>query len=81
GLALSRKLARLMGGDTGVDSVPGKGSCFWFTATLKPGDRSKLPRTPAPASLRLRSQARVLVVEDNPINQEVAGEILQGFGL
>ncbi|MCH8178523.1 MAG: PAS domain S-box protein [Proteobacteria bacterium] len=80
GLALSRKLARLMGGDTGVDSTPGKGSCFWFTATLKPGDRSKLPR-PQTTALKLREQARVLVVEDNVINQEVVCEILQGFGL
>jgi PAS domain S-box-containing protein len=37
GLALTRRIAQLMGGEAGVDSVLGSGSCFWFTARLKLG--------------------------------------------
>lgn len=37
GLALTRRIAQMMGGEAGVDSVLGSGSCFWFTARLKLG--------------------------------------------
>ena len=78
GLAITRRLARLMGGDAGASGEPGKGSCFWFTAWLEPG---RIPVF-APGDLRLRHPgARVLLVEDNPINREVAGEMLAGAGL
>jgi PAS domain S-box-containing protein len=40
GLAITRRLAELMGGETGVDSEPGVGSCFWFTARLQRGKSS-----------------------------------------
>jgi PAS domain S-box-containing protein len=60
GLAIAKQLAHLMGGDVGVDSVPGKGSSFWFTAYLGRGKprRALVPR----ADLRGR---RMLVVDDN----------------
>ena len=91
GLALTRRLVGLMDGVIGVQSTPGQGSSFWFEVWLakSPGaDRPNAPDAtamPDPPSLQaLRSQAtgrRVLLVEDNPINQEVAGELLASAGL
>jgi len=88
GLAITRRLARLMGGDAGVDSTPGEGSNFWFTARLQrdAGPGEVVPRPPhpeQPESLLRETFAgsRVLLVEDDPINQEVAAELLTSAGL
>ena len=78
GLAITRHLVRLMGGEVGVDSVPGQGSQFWFTATLAPS-QDNLQATPAPNWPDLRG-LRVLLAEDNPVNQEVAVELLRDVG-
>jgi PAS domain S-box-containing protein len=88
GLVITRRLARLMGGETGVESRPGQGSTFWFSARLRRG-HGVMPRVAAPdtghVEQRLRQQhggsARVLLAEDNPINSEVALELLHGVGL
>ncbi len=87
GLAITQRLAELMDGDAGAKSVPGRGSTFWFTARLRPG-RGVMPRAdlepPREAETELRrlhGGARVLLVEDNPINREVALELLHGAGL
>ncbi len=86
GLAITRRLARMMGGDAGCESTPGKGSSFWFTAWLQRG-HGVMPaaeRSPALAEDDLRNEhegARVLLAEDNPVNVEVALELLHGVSL
>jgi two-component system sensor histidine kinase/response regulator len=88
GLVITRRLARLMDGDAGALSVPGQGSTFWFTARLGKSHVSleSLVR-PAGASHAWAVQKsaltarRVLLAEDNPINQEVALELLAAAGL
>jgi CheY-like chemotaxis protein len=88
GLAITRRLAQLMGGDAGATSEPGKGSLFWFTVRLK-----KSPLQPAgarPAAVPEKSEAmlarehagkRVLLVDDDTTNREIALELLDDTGL
>ena len=87
GLTITRRLAQLMGGEVGAESEPGQGSRFWFTARLQHG-KSVMPALANPgvsdaeAQIRTTHQgARILLVEDNPINREVAIELLRGVGL
>ncbi len=83
GLAISKQLARLMQGDVGVHSSPGQGATFWFTARLQVASAAELQQgseTIGPALAGPRAGVRVLLAEDNPINQQVAQEILEDFG-
>ncbi|MDP2828903.1 MAG: response regulator [Sulfuricellaceae bacterium] len=87
GLAITRHLAQIMGGEAGAKSTPGVGSTFWFTARLKRGHGitpavTTTNTTDAETQLRLRHVGqRLLLAEDNPINREVALELLHGVGL
>jgi two-component system, sensor histidine kinase and response regulator len=87
GLAIARRLAHLMGGEAGAESEPGKGSRFWFTAELRRGQGTKTASDTVRAKdaavelARTRAGARILLAEDNAINQEVAREILRAVGL
>ena len=86
GLAISKRLVQLMGGSIDVDSVPGKGSTFRFSVRLlkaagsvaqdrRTGDQS------AEAHIRARHPGtRLLLVEDEPINQEVSKVLLEDAG-
>ena len=86
GLAITRRLAQLMGGEAGAESVPGQGSRFWFTARLGKSSLSVKELTGGPALAELGLQAipagaRILLAEDNLINQEVAVALLNEVGL
>ena len=87
GLAICKRLVKLMGGEIGLDSQPGKGSTFWFSVTLKRlPPAAELPLLPcgAPAEEEIRRRhggKRILLVEDEPMNREVAGELLHEAGL
>lgn len=87
GLAITRRLAQLMGGETGVESRAGFGSTFWFTCRLnKTGQAAQVARPDADGSAaavltREFPNRRLLLAEDDPINREVAVHLLQQAGL
>jgi len=88
GLAISKQLAELMGGAIGVESAPHVGSCFWFTVRLapvaKPAYATRVTPAPAPEAVPVSANAdraaRVLLAEDNVVNQEFAVALLELLG-
>jgi signal transduction histidine kinase len=87
GLAISRRLVEMMDGSIGVDSTPGQGSTFWFTVRLQRGTQSDVPdqahgTSSVEEQLKTRfAGARILLAEDEPINQEVSRCLLEDVGL
>jgi PAS domain S-box-containing protein len=90
GLRITRHLAQLMGGDAGVDSTVGQGSTFWVTLQLGKLPPEQIPHA-GPESLQANEVmaelqqhyrgVRILLAEDNPINQEVSLTLLRNAGL
>ncbi|MDT7834014.1 PAS domain S-box protein [Aquabacterium sp. OR-4] len=80
GLSISRQLVQLMGGQIGVDSQPGQGSCFYLLLPL--------PAAPAATQAGPASQAaeaalrgvRVMLVEDNAVNMVIGVSLLEHWG-
>ncbi len=87
GLSIVRNLARLMGGEVGVDSRAGEGARFWFrvrAGCVAAGEESRqAPRAPAGHDLAAPPSlaGRVLVVEDNVVNRKVIATLLAKLGL
>ena len=90
GLVICQRIAQLMGGQVGVQSCHGQGSTFWMRASLmRAPDEVCVPPPPPPSTnekpeqeiARLHGGARVLLVEDNPINEKVARALLKRAGL
>ena len=83
GLAISKQLAALMGGEVGVKTELGKGSIFWFTAKLGVNglaEKEYVSSNTTEEILTFMAGIRVLLVEDNELNQQVAVELLKDRG-
>jgi signal transduction histidine kinase/CheY-like chemotaxis protein len=81
GLAIVRRLVTMMHGRLGVESEPGKGSCFWIELGFEiPVGVSLATQEPSVVVVE-HLQGRVLLVEDNPVNQAVAKKMLEKIGL
>jgi PAS domain S-box-containing protein len=78
GLSISQHLVRMMKGQIGVESEVNQGSRFWFTLELPLGD--KAPAAGSRSVGAIQDRLRILVVEDNAINQIVAKKSLQKYG-
>lgn len=87
GLAISRQLALLMDGEAGAESREGEGSTFWFTARLLRDSRavaqegSESVEDAEQALKREFIGQRILLVDDEPINRDVASFMLEDVGL
>ncbi|PID41473.1 MAG: hybrid sensor histidine kinase/response regulator [Proteobacteria bacterium] len=77
GLAICKKISSLMQGDVWVESEPGHGSIFHFTAVVKKSNRQP---DPSPPTQILRGK-KVLVVDDNQVNKEILQSILEHIGM
>ncbi|MDN3922281.1 ATP-binding protein [Roseateles violae] len=88
GLAICRRLAELMQGEVGVHSAPGLGSRFWFSLKVEKSEAAPAAAAPQPRSHAARELlqqqfggTRVLLAEDNAVNQEVAVALLASAGI
>ena len=85
GLSINRKLIEMMGGEMGVESEAGKGNTFWATMSFKRGKlqiKAVPPYVPPLEALKANhAKAKVLLVDDDFITQEIFQEVLGEAGL
>lgn len=78
GLAIAKQLAEMMGGEIGLESEPGKGSLFWFTAQLEKQETT----APQPGSEGFPFEGHMaLIVDDNATNRAILSHYLDKWGL
>lgn len=79
GLSISKKLAEMMGGEINVESIPDQGSTFWFTVKLGFSEIELKEQTKTKINVIARP-LRVLVAEDNQVNQMIIKKMLEKLG-
>ena len=81
GLTIASELVNLMGGRIWVESEPGTGSCFYFTAVFGVAHEGKAAKVPEAEPMVYDAKPlRILLVEDNLINQKIARRLLESHG-
>ncbi len=80
GLAISARLVALMGGSMAVESEPGRGSTFRFTVRFQPAVPVVRPAPRPPVEVRIPASLKVLLAEDNRVNQALAVRLLEQVG-
>jgi two-component system sensor histidine kinase/response regulator len=77
GLAIVKQLVKMMNGELGADSIPGQGSCFWFTLPLECGDLAGPSQVRAPGL----TGSRLLAVDDNETNRRLIEQLAQRWNV
>lgn len=80
GLVISQRLVSLMGGEIGVESELGQGSCFWFRIPCYEPKGDGLPDAGITRQLLHLFTVQILLVEDSPVNQQVIQAMLRKLG-
>ncbi len=81
GLSICRDLAQLMGGQVGMVSSPGQGSTFWAELPLPSAQAALADSSNEAAELEQLHGARLLLVEDNPVNMMICAAMLEQWGV